>query len=291
LLLPADAVSGISVVAALAALAFFYQNTSDGSSTPQTVANATLSLVEGAEAEFEGGESPPAGAPQGLARAMRLRRRVFALERELVTKERTEKQREDLKMAERQKSEARLMSVNHQLEERLKARTEELKRAGQKIIEAQRSVDDARGQLGERNREIIQLKYQRDQETEQKKNIQLQEDQHRRSLLRAAARESLMREKTEQRIEILQACLDPDAKAVAEALARVNDADPEQSSPRISLMIDQVETDFAVCFQRKQEQYSLALHEFQQQMERKKQEHNMLNPRKGTHDRNHYSSF
>ena len=101
---------------------------------------AGISISEGMEGELDDAESPPAGAPQGLARAMRLRRRVFALERELVTRERTEKQREELLMAERQKIEARLMEVNHQLEERLKARTEELKRAGQKIIEASVTV-------------------------------------------------------------------------------------------------------------------------------------------------------
>mmetsp|Transcript_118772 Transcript_118772/g.369064 ORF Transcript_118772/g.369064 Transcript_118772/m.369064 type:complete len:384 (+) Transcript_118772:65-1216(+) len=158
-------------------------------------------------------EALPAGSPRGLARALRCRRRVFALERELIARERAEREREAFERAERQKSEERLMEVNRQLEERLRARTEELRRAGQRIIEAQRSLDDARAQLNERKREITQLRYQLEQDAGTRQESLAREQEHGRALLRSAAREAAAREAARRRAEKLRRCLGGEAAA------------------------------------------------------------------------------
>lgn len=211
-------------------------------------------------------ELPPAGAPQGLAKAMRCRRRVFALERELIAREEAERQRQAFEKAERDKMSTRLMDVNRQLEEKLKLRTEELRRAGQKIIEAQRSVDDARAQLAERKREIAQLKYQLEQDTSIKKDAEIREQEHTRALLRSAARENLMSQRTRDRVEKLQRCLQ--GVDVAE-LMRERSPDEEQ----VSLLVDQVEAEFEARMERRKELQDAALREFDVRLERKRQEY------------------
>jgi len=215
-------------------------------------------------------ESLPIGAPQAIARAMRCRRRVFALERELVAREQADREREAFSRAEREKSEARLMEVNHQLEERLKARTEELRRVGQKIIEAQRRDDDSRSQLTDHKHEIARLKYQLEQDTELRREAQVREQEHTRSLLRSAARENIARERTRSRIEQLRKCVD--GVAVADIL---EDADAE-SGPRDDI-IDQIETEFAARIQRRKEQYDAVLEDFQRQIDKKRQEYDVVN--------------
>merc|ERR1712113_1014365 len=125
----------------------------------------------------------------------------------LIAREQSEKERAAFDKSEREKSEARLMDVNRQLEDKLKTRTEELKRAGQKIIEAQRSLDDARTQLSEKKREITQLKYQLEQDTGLREEKQGREQEHMRTMLRSAARETAMRESARFRAEKLQKCL------------------------------------------------------------------------------------
>merc|ERR1712217_945650 len=92
------------------------------------------------------------------------------------------------------------------------------KRAGQKIIEAQRNVDDARSQLAERKREIAQLKYQLDQDNEIRREAQLREQEHSRSVLRAAARASLAKENSRKRADLLQKCLTGGNEALAQLL-------------------------------------------------------------------------
>merc|ERR1712087_831100 len=94
-----------------------------------------------------------------------------------------------------------------------KTRTEELKRAGQKIIEAQRSLDDARTQLSERKREITQLKYQLEQDTGLRQEKQAREQEHIRAMLRSAARETAIRETSKLRADQLAKCLDGESVA------------------------------------------------------------------------------
>merc|ERR1711939_783746 len=124
------------------------------------------------------------------------------------------------------------MEVNHQLEDRLKARTEELRRAGQKIIEAQRNVDDARSQLSERKREIAQLKYQLDQDNEIKRKEQLREQEHSRSLLRAAARANLAKENSKKRADLLDKFLGGGNEALADLLNQ-----PEEDDEKTAVVI------------------------------------------------------
>eukprot|EP00928_Gymnodinium_smaydae_P013569 TRINITY_DN14944_c0_g3_i1.p1 TRINITY_DN14944_c0_g3~~TRINITY_DN14944_c0_g3_i1.p1 ORF type:complete len:503 (+),score=97.06 TRINITY_DN14944_c0_g3_i1:44-1510(+) len=280
-LLPAAAVLGICWVAAPAILARRWSGQNSAEEVDGTGAGEGSS-GSGAEEVQDGDavgalydkESLPAGAPQGLARALRCRRRVFALERELTKREQAEREREAFERQEREKSEARLMDVNRQLEERLKARTEELRRAGQKIIEAQRSVDDARTQLTERKREIAQLKYQLEQDTELRREAQIREQEHTRSLLRTAARDHAIREATRKRVEQLKKCVHEDAKATAMLLE-----EQEAEADHSPTMIDQVEAEFAVSIQRRKEQYDAALDDFQHKIEKKRQEYNEINRR------------
>jgi hypothetical protein len=214
-----------------------------------------------------GRDALPVGAPQGLARALQCRRRVFALERELVARENSERGRESFDRLEQRKNETRLMEVNRQLEEKLRVRTEELRRAGQKIIEAQRSVDDARTQLAQRKREIEQLKYQVGQDAELRQENLAREQELKRSMLRCAARESVMQERAKKRADRLQNCLQ-DTGGAAD-LVREAAPDEELSSK----LIDKIEAEFAVRLRRRKEQYEEALRDFDRQIEVKRSEH------------------
>lgn len=233
-----------------------------------------LLLVEGGSGDNDSSaaskdESLPAGSPQDIVRALRCRRRVFALERELIAREQAEKQRTAFEKAEQGKSEARIMDVNRQLEEKLKMRTEELKRAGQKIIEAQRSLDDTRTQLNERKREITQLKHQLEQDDGLREEKQVREREHSRAMLRSAARETAMREDTKFRAEQLRKCLD--GEAVAD-LIRKSTPDLERSDQ----MMDQIEADFQARFKRRKEQYQAALQDFEHRIQQKRAEYDSV---------------
>lgn len=161
-------------------------------------------------------DSLPAGSPQGLARALRCRRRVFALERELGVREQAVREREAFEREERRQSEARLMEVNLQLQEKLRARTEEAQRAGQERTEAQRTCDDALSQLGEKTKEITLLKYKLEKGSAAKQETQAREQEHHRAVLRSTVRDNAVCEATRLRAEKLEKCLD--GKAVAELL-------------------------------------------------------------------------
>lgn len=211
-------------------------------------------------------ESLAQGAPQGLARALRCRRRVFALERELVARAHAERERAAFEKAEREKSEARLMEVNHQLEERIRVRSEEVRRAGQKIIEAQRSVDECRAQLAEKKREIAQLKYQLEQTTSIRKDNEAREHEHNRAVLRSAARESSMRERAKERVDTLSRVLH--GEEVAELL---KGGIPDASGSEI--MLEKIETEFEVRLQKRKDQYDAALRDFERKVDKKRQEY------------------
>lgn len=258
LLLPPETVLSLSATVAPVLLANKWLSTLNNDSDGEMAENAVFEK-----------ESLAQGAPQGLARALRCRRRVFALERELVARAHAEKERAAFEKAEREKSEARLMEVNHQLEERIRVRSEEVRRAGQKIIEAQRSVDECRAQLTEKKREIAQLKYQLEQSTSIRKDNEAREHEHNRAVLRSAARESNMHERAKVRVDLLQKCLkgEPVAELLKETVPDVSGTD---------IMLDQIEAEFGVRLRRRKEQYDTALQDFERKIEKKRQEYNEI---------------
>lgn len=211
-------------------------------------------------------ESLPAGAPQGLAKAMRCRKRIVALESELIAREKAEHERQAFEKAEGEKIRTRLMEVNHQLEDKLRARTEELKRAGQKIIESQCSVDDVRDQLTGNKREITQLKYKLEQDMNLKKDTEVREQEHTRALMRSAARESTMIKWSKERSEQLQRCID--GQAAAEVLQ-----EPTPDTDQVNHVVDQIEADLQARMERRKEYQEAALRDFEDRIERKRQEY------------------
>lgn len=210
-------------------------------------------------------------------------KRVFALERELVARERAEQEKEAYWKATQGKAEARLMEANRQLEERLKAKTEDVKRSGLKLTEAQKGTEEARREADEKKREIVQIKYQLTQEKADVTEAQRRENEHNRALLRAAARENLAKEKSRARAEKLAKCLEGSGKALTEVLA----ASPDLASQPSSL-IQELEADFALKMQHKKEQFDGKLDDFQRQIQKKRQEYNEIDRRiKESHCSNH----
>eukprot|EP00929_Paragymnodinium_shiwhaense_P079148 TRINITY_DN41152_c0_g1_i1.p1 TRINITY_DN41152_c0_g1~~TRINITY_DN41152_c0_g1_i1.p1 ORF type:complete len:526 (-),score=184.78 TRINITY_DN41152_c0_g1_i1:157-1734(-) len=287
LLLPADAVMGVCTVAAPALLAAICAargawGGAAGEQSPEPFEAPLTARGSGGDEEASARaaalydkESLPAGAPQGLAKAVRCRRRVFALERELVVREQAERERQAFEKAEREKSEARIMEVNQLVSEKLKARTEELRRAGQKIVEAQRSVDEMRGQLAEKKREVAQLKYQLEEDSEAKAGANRRDLEHSRSLLRAAERESLAKQRARQRAEQLKKCIDgASLAAFLEKSAEADDRRQQHTS-----MFEELESQFGVRIQRRKEVYDNILHDFQQQLDKKRKELNDITKR------------
>eukprot|EP00927_Polykrikos_kofoidii_P014491 TRINITY_DN16359_c0_g1_i1.p1 TRINITY_DN16359_c0_g1~~TRINITY_DN16359_c0_g1_i1.p1 ORF type:complete len:533 (-),score=109.20 TRINITY_DN16359_c0_g1_i1:29-1594(-) len=218
-------------------------------------------------------DSLPAGAPQGLARAMRCRQRVFALERELAAREQAERNREMFEKSEREKSEARLMEVNIQLEKTLKARAEELRRATARTSDAQRAAEDARSQLAEKKREVAQLKYRLEQDTNLQKSNLVREREHSRSLLRAAARANVEQRRIKERAEQLRQCI------LGVPVAELLESEVEANRQEPTDLIGKMEAEFEFKLRRRKEQYDAALDEFQRTIDRKRQECNELDRR------------
>lgn len=264
LLLPADAVLSLSAVTAPVLLADYWL-TSVGHEDEDTNSGQGGSPLHG-------GEGFPAGAPQGLAKAMRCRRRVFALERELIAREKAEAEREAFEKAERAKSEARLMDVNRALEDKLKVRTEELRRAGQKIIEAQRVVDDTRSQLAAKKKEIAQLKYQLDQKQANDRDHEAREQQHNRAVLRQAAHQSLLYEKAKKQIDMLSRC--HHGEEIAELLKEL--AMPQMNPETLSTMTENMEADFMTRIKHRKEQYGAVLGDLEDSIAKKRSEYDQV---------------
>lgn len=194
--------------------------------------------------------SPPASSPADEAFVERCRQRVFALERELVAREHAKQELEAFEKHERERNERRLMDINKHLQEKLRLRTEELKRAGQKVIEAQRNVDDFKSQLATKKREVTMLQYQLEREAETKKASACRLEEHTRSMLRSAARESLMRRQAHERAAQLRQYVHGE-----EAAGLIEKTAPD--AEMVDSLVGDVEADFLARIRRRQDQYVL----------------------------------
>merc|ERR1719487_361324 len=90
------------------------------------------------------------------------RARIFALERENVMMQRKVKETEDNAAYEQNVQAKRLMEVNEQLQEKLKSRTQDLRKAGGKLIETQRAIDQTKQILDSKTKELKKAEYGRD---------------------------------------------------------------------------------------------------------------------------------
>lgn len=156
---------------------------------------------------------PAAEAAEATSTERRFRRRIFALEREGVARERAEKERRAAEQAEKTQATKRVMDINSNLEAKLKSKTDELKWANQRMGEAQRSAEDSRSQLAERKKEVSQLRYQLEQRLSDRRSAELWEKERNRAMLRSVAREEVMRQHAAERAEKLRRCLGGEAAA------------------------------------------------------------------------------
>jgi len=262
LLLPADAVLSICSISAPALLARRWV------STPHAADDEDATATAG-----DPQDSAPAGSPQSAARALRCRKRVFALERELVAREHAQREREAFDKAERAKSEARLMDINRQLEERLKVKAEELRRAGQKIIEAQRGIDDARAQLTEKKHRISKLEYQIGLNKNSSEECEAKEKEYGRRMLRLAVQESALGEREHRRVLKLQGVLGAGSDLPASLLQAQDEMlNLDQSSG----LFERLEAQFKERLQHRREQHNAALRQFEHHMEAKRAEYALI---------------
>merc|ERR1712139_102566 len=141
-------------------------------------------------------------------------------ERELLVRSRAEKEKVSYEKAERAKAEARLMEINSQLEDRLRARTEELRKAGQKLIEAQRGMDHAKFLLEDKNKQIAKFEYKEQQRLKEEEQQNEREKEYGKRLLRLAIQEDAMKQREKYRLEKLQAYIKGDEKV--EELSDIN---------------------------------------------------------------------
>lgn len=220
----------------------------------------------GSDCDF-GEEPPQAGSAKSLAASRRCRRRIFALERELIAREKAEKERivHDHKI--RTQAHKSLMDINASLGEKLKARSEEVKYTGQRAAEAQSNLEVAQAQLADRNKEVMQLKYQLAQELSVSKGMEVREKEHSRALLRTLAREGLLRDRNLQRREKLQQCTG--GEDTAALLHEV--AGPERD--QVILLADRLEVAFERKLAKRREIHEAALKDWQVRIEKKRLEY------------------
>jgi hypothetical protein len=215
-------------------------------------------------------EAPPGSQEELLTRQLQqCRKRIFSLERELVVQSRTEKEKVSFEKSERAKSETRLMEINSQLEERLKARTEELRKAGQKLIEAQRGMDHAKFLLEDKNKQIAKFEYKEQQRLKYEEDRSEREKEYGKRLLRLAIQEDAMKQREKYRLEKLQSFIKGDEQ--------VEDLSDSNADVNMRSALEKVEDEFEVTFKQRQEKFDAALREYERKVEEKKAQYNVLN--------------
>lgn len=224
------------------------------------------------EAQTDAGkpEAPPGSQEELLIRQLQqCRKRIFSLERELVVQSRTEKEKVSFEKAERANSETRLMEINSQLEERLKARTEELRKAGQKLIEAQRGMDHAKFLLEDKNKQIAKFEYKEQQRLKHEEQHNEREKEYGKRLLRLAIQEDAMQQREKYRLEKLQSFI--------QGGSQVEDLTDSNADVNMRSALEKVEDEFEVTFKQRQEKFDAALREYERKVEEKKAQYNVLN--------------
>lgn len=151
-------------------------------------------------------------------------RRAQSLAQELEARERSETERKANAKAERLQSEARLLAVKQQLEEKLKARKDELARAGLHIRELQRELDSAQAELIFTDKEMERVSRQWGDLLSTGHDQHMRRHEELREVLRSAAREAALRELTRLGADQLQKCLlwDADATEATSKALEVN---------------------------------------------------------------------
>lgn len=200
---------------------------------------------------------------------LQCRRRIFSLERELLVRSRAEKEKVSYEKAERAKAEARLMEINSQLEERLKARTEELRKAGQKLIEAQRGMDHAKFLLEDKNKQIAKFEYKEQNHNKlQDEHKEKEKDYHKR-MMRLGIQEDLMKQREEYRLDKLQKYLkgEEQTENLSEAEANINQRQA----------LDRLEDEFEHSFKQRQNKFEVSLRDFDRKLEEKRNQYEVLN--------------
>jgi hypothetical protein len=213
---------------------------------------------------------PPAGSrEEQLAKQLqKYQRRIFLLERELMGRNRSEKEKVAYEKAERAKREARLMEINGQLEERLKARTEDLRKTGQKLVEAQRAMNQSKLHLEDKNKQIAKFEYREEIIQKEQDDFQLREKDLSRRLLRLAIQEDTMRQREEFRIDKLRAWLkgEENTESLTEDDAQIN----------MRAALERLEDDFELTFKKRQDKFEAALREYDKRLDDKRNQYNGL---------------
>jgi len=214
---------------------------------------------------------PPAGSREELLakRLQNYQRRIFLLERELMVRSRSEKEKVAFEKAERAKAEARLMEINCQLEERLKARTEDLRKTGQKLVEAQRGMNHTKWLLEDKNKQITKFEYKEENHQKVQEEFQEREKNLSKRLLRLAIQEDTMRQREEFRIDKLRAWMTGEAHT--DSLSEVN------ADINMKAALERLEDDFELTFKKRQEKFEAALREYDRRLDEKRSQYNALN--------------
>lgn len=211
----------------------------------------------------------PGSREELLAKQLRnYQRRIFLLERELMARSQSEKEKVAFEKSERAKAEARLMEINCQLEERLKARTEDLRKTGQKLVEAQRGMNHTKWLLEDKNKQITKFEYKEEGHTKAELEREDREQQLSKRLLRLAIQEDTLRQREQFRIEKLRAWLKGEEPTDA-----LNEADHEIN---MKAALERLEEEFEETFKRRQEKFDLGLQQYDRKLEEKRNQYNAL---------------
>lgn len=202
-------------------------------------------------------------------RLQNYQRRIFRLERELMARSQSEKEKVASEKEERAKAEARLMEINCQLEERLKARTEDLRKTGQKLVEAQRGMNHTKWLLEDKNKQISKFEYKEEQHQKGQEDFNEREKKLSQRLLRLAIQGDTIRQREEYRIDKLRGYLtgEESVEALTDAENKVNEA----------AVMEKMEDDFQLSFKKRTEKFEASLRDYDRRLEDKRNQYNALN--------------
>jgi len=186
-----------------------------------------------------------------------------------MVRSRSEKEKVAFEKSERAKAEARLMEINTQLEERLKARTEDLRKTGQKLVEAQRGANQTKLQLEDKNKQITKFEYKENQHIKMQEEFQHREKELSKRLLRLSVQEDVIKQREEYRIDQLRQWLKGEKQT--ESLSEV-DADINQTAA-----LERMEVGFDVVFKKRQDKFDASLREYDRRLDEKRSQYNSLN--------------
>lgn len=205
------------------------------------------------------------------------RRRIFDMERELVTKERGWAEKMSWEIKEREKKVSSLMEVNVFLEEKLRQRTEENRQAELHLMDAQRRVEHGNALLEDRRRQTEKL------ETALAKSCRMQEDilerekEHGRRILRSRVDEHVTIVKDRLRITQLRKTLRSPFGAEGDAAEQeVQTITERDLTDMASEALGNVTDEFEEFFLRRQEKFEEMLADYEMKLEDKKRQYEVL---------------